>query len=463
MKGYADAALEGNMLALADSVGCNRLLFKSWAEDGAVFGRLDQFLQVWHDLKLPIGSLFSVEAAPLSDIVSESTNLVHKGRGVGPKRTSERLREILQHARKEDEPRSIAEIAADLGYASTGPLYEAQSELCAQITVRYRGLGRGYRWKKNGAATLCDKSEIQHVLEEHLSADQPRPIARISAELGYAAGGNQFCHSMQSKPATTCIRGVVTTSALELGIDIGSLDACVMAGYAGSIASTWQRAGRAGRRNGTSCAVFVASSAPLDQYIVQHPEYFFGSSPEHGHIQPDNLEILVNHLKCSAFELPLSPDEKFGGVDLPDLCERLAEAGFLHQSGNNWHWVQESYPADTISLRSVTSDNFIIIDITGGDAGKPEVIGEVDFTSALTTVHEKAIYIHQGQQYHVERSESSDGSESVQQVNSGTNAAPPCQLANKWRTQFRTRRPKNYFPAPTIAFKTAASTPLFFR
>jgi DEAD/DEAH box helicase domain-containing protein len=199
------------------------------------------------------------------------------------------------------------------------------------------------------------------------------------------------------------IRGVVTTSALELGIDIGSLDACVMAGYAGSIASTWQRAGRAGRRSGTSCAVFVASSAPLDQFIVQHPDYFFGSSPEHGHIQPDNLEILVNHLKCAAFELPLSPGEKFGCVDLPDLCERLAEAGFLHKSGSHWHWVQESYPADTISLRSVTSDNFIIIDITGGDAGKPEVIGEVDFTSALTTVHEKAIYIHQGQQYHVER------------------------------------------------------------
>ena len=213
------------------------------------------------------------------------------------------------------------------------------------------------------------------------------------------------------------IRGVVTTSALELGIDIGSLDACVMAGYAGSIASTWQRAGRAGRRSGTSCAVFVASSAPLDQFIVQHPDYFFGSSPEHGHIQPDNLEILVNHLKCAAFELPLSPDEKFGGVDLPDLCERLAEAGFLHQSGNNWHWVQESYPADTISLRSVTSDNFIIIDITGGDAGKPEVIGEVDFTSALTTVHEKAIYIHQGQQYHVDRLEFDHRKAYVKRVN----------------------------------------------
>jgi DEAD/DEAH box helicase domain-containing protein len=203
------------------------------------------------------------------------------------------------------------------------------------------------------------------------------------------------------------IRGVVATSALELGIDIGSLDASVMAGYAGSIASTWQRAGRAGRRSGTSCAVMVASSAPLDQFIVQHPDYFFGRSPEHAYVQPDNLEILVNHLKCAAFELPVAPSERFGDVDLPGLCERMSEAGFLHRSGGNWHWVQEAYPADTVSLRSVTSDNFVIIDTTGGtngeEDGEPEVIGEVDFSSALTTVHPKAIYLHQGQQYHVER------------------------------------------------------------
>jgi DEAD/DEAH box helicase domain-containing protein len=203
------------------------------------------------------------------------------------------------------------------------------------------------------------------------------------------------------------IRGVVATSALELGIDIGSLDASVMAGYAGSIASTWQRAGRAGRRSGTSCAVMVASSAPLDQFIVQHPDYFFGRSPEHAYVQPDNLEILVNHLKCAAFELPLGPEERFGDVDLPGLCERMTDAGFLHRSGRNWHWVQEAYPADTVSLRSVTSDNFVIIDTTGGtngeEGGEPEVIGEVDFSSALTTVHPKAIYLHQGQQYHVER------------------------------------------------------------
>src|SRR6202046_2697103 len=203
------------------------------------------------------------------------------------------------------------------------------------------------------------------------------------------------------------VRGVVTTNALELGIDIGSLDASVMAGYAGSIASTWQRAGRAGRRNGTSCAVMVASSAPLDQFIVQHPDYFFGRSPEHAYVQPDNLEILVNHLKCAAFELPLAPEERFGDVDVQEICARLSEAGFLHKSGENWHWVQEAYPADTVSLRSVTSDNFVIIDTTGGtnaeEDGEPEVIGEVDFSSALTTVHPKAIYLHQGQQYHVER------------------------------------------------------------
>ena len=194
------------------------------------------------------------------------------------------------------------------------------------------------------------------------------------------------------------IRGVVSTSALELGIDVGSLDTVVMAGYPGTIAATWQRAGRAGRRSGSSCAVLVASSAPLDQFMVRHPDYFFGRTPEHAFIQPDNLEILINHLKCAAFELPIAPKERLGDVDLPDLCARLAEAGFLHLAGENYHWTHEAYPADTISLRSVSSDNFVIIDITG----EPKVIGEIDFPSALVFVHEKAIYLHGGQQFHVE-------------------------------------------------------------
>jgi DEAD/DEAH box helicase domain-containing protein len=208
------------------------------------------------------------------------------------------------------------------------------------------------------------------------------------------------------------IRGVVSTSALELGIDVGSLDAVVMAGYPGTIAAAWQRAGRAGRRSGSSCAVLVASSAPLDQFIVRHPDYFFGNTPEHAFIQPDNLEILINHLKCAAFELPISPEERFGEADIPDLCARLAEAGFLHRAGENYHWTHEAYPADTISLRSVTSDNFVIIDITGA----PNVIGEIDFPSALVFVHEKAIYIHGGQQYHVEHLDFKERKAYVKQV-----------------------------------------------
>src|SRR5258705_1081531 len=195
------------------------------------------------------------------------------------------------------------------------------------------------------------------------------------------------------------IRAVVATNTLELGIDIGSLDAVVMAGYPGTIASTWQRAGRAGRRQSTSAAVLVASSAPLDQYIVEHPDYFFDRPPEHAYINPDNLEILLGHLKCAAFELPIRDGEKFGPHDTAALCRVLQEAGFMHPSAGGLHWTSETYPADAIGLRSITSDNFVVVDITA----EPNVIAEVSFPTALTTLHEKAIYLHEARQYHVER------------------------------------------------------------
>ncbi|MGC9969240.1 MAG: Zn-binding domain-containing protein, partial [Bryobacteraceae bacterium] len=195
------------------------------------------------------------------------------------------------------------------------------------------------------------------------------------------------------------IRCVVATNALELGIDIGSLDAVVMAGYPGTIASTWQRAGRSGRRQSTSAAVLVASSAPLDQYVIEHPDYFFGRSPEHAHINPNNLEILLNHVKCAAFELPIRDGEKFGPHDTGELCRFLEELKLLHHSAGAWHWTSDTYPADAISLRSITSDNFVVVDTTG----EPKVIAEVDFPSALTTLHEKAIYLHEARQYQVER------------------------------------------------------------
>ncbi|MDP8979314.1 MAG: DEAD/DEAH box helicase [Acidobacteriota bacterium] len=196
------------------------------------------------------------------------------------------------------------------------------------------------------------------------------------------------------------IRAVVATNALELGIDIGSLDVVVMAGYPGSIASTWQRSGRAGRRQTSSMAVMVASSAPLDQYVVEHPEYFFGRSPEHAHINADNLEILLNHLKCAAFELPVREGEKFGAHDPSELCRFLAEdLKLLHYSAGCWHWTSDTYPADAVSLRAVTSDNFVVVDITS----EPKVIAEVSFPAALTELHEKAIYLHEARQYQVER------------------------------------------------------------
>jgi DEAD/DEAH box helicase domain-containing protein len=180
----------------------------------------------------------------------------------------------------------------------------------------------------------------------------------------------------------------------------------VMAGYPGTIAATWQRAGRAGRRSARSAAVLVGSSAPIDQFVVRHPSYFFDASPEHALINPDNLHILVSHVKCAAFELPFTTNETFGQVDLQDVLAILQEAGLVHKSGTGvddsegqWHWTSESYPADAVSLRSISSDNFVVIDTTRGST----VIGETDFTSGPATLHPKAIYILEGGLYQVDR------------------------------------------------------------
>jgi len=205
------------------------------------------------------------------------------------------------------------------------------------------------------------------------------------------------------------VRGVVSTNALELGIDIGALDVAVMAGYPGTIASTWQRAGRAGRRAGRSAAVMVASSAPLDQFVVRHPEYFFDASPEHALINPDNLHILLDHVKCAAFELPFvtkhgnpdptAEDEQYGTLNVQEVLSILAEEGFVHRADGQWNWTHESYPADAVSLRSISSDNFVVIDTTHGE----QVIAETDFISGPRMLHEKAIYLIEGRIFQVER------------------------------------------------------------
>lgn len=194
---------------------------------------------------------------------------------------------------------------------------------------------------------------------------------------------------------------VVSTNALELGIDIGRLDVCVLCGYPGTIASTWQQAGRAGRRQGVSALIMVATSSPLDQYIIAHPEYFFSQPPEHALINPDNLYILLNHFKCAAYELPFEDGEQFGDVEAtPELLEYLCEQNILNHVGNRYYWTAEEFPQAGISLRSASDQNFMIIDISV--PGKRRVIGEMDRFTVPMLLHQYAIYLHEGRQYQVE-------------------------------------------------------------
>ena len=199
------------------------------------------------------------------------------------------------------------------------------------------------------------------------------------------------------------ILAVVATNALELGVDIGRLDVSILAGYPGSIAGTWQQFGRAGRRAGTSVAVLVASAAPVDQYVVHHPEFLLEGTPEEARADPDNLHVLLAHLRAATFELPFEPGEVFGPGPADDLLAFLAEERHVRQAGDGrWYWSSENFPASEISLRTAAPENVVIIDTT---PDRPRVLGEVDLFSAQVLVHEHAIYIHESVQYHVDRLE----------------------------------------------------------
>ncbi|MGD8243914.1 MAG: DEAD/DEAH box helicase [Anaerolineae bacterium] len=199
------------------------------------------------------------------------------------------------------------------------------------------------------------------------------------------------------------IRGVVATNALELGIDIGQLSACVMTGYPGTIASTWQQAGRAGRRAGLSSAMLIASALPLDQYLITHPDYFFGQPVEHALLDPDNLAVLTNHLACAAFELPFERAEPFGSFeDVTTIMDLLAGEGLLHRHNGNFTWIGEGYPAAGLSLRTSSPDNIVIQRVDRGSGDQPEVIGHMDRPSAPILIHEGAVYHHAGDTFVVE-------------------------------------------------------------
>jgi len=196
------------------------------------------------------------------------------------------------------------------------------------------------------------------------------------------------------------VDGIVSTSALELGVDIGALDVVVLNGYPGSVAATWQRFGRAGRRQQASLGVLVASSDPLDQYLVRHPEFFQDATPEHARIAADQPLILLDHIRCAAFELPFRDGELFGPQDATPWLQVLAEEGVLHQEGERFEWIADSYPANAVSLRSVADGNFVVVDRTDG---RQTIVAEVDFSAASLTLYEGAIHMIQSVPYQVER------------------------------------------------------------
>ena len=274
------------------------------------------------------------------------------------------------------------------------------------LGVRRSSLLEGRRiaapWVRDGVQTIVfcrSRLQVEVMLSYLRESLLPRLDARKRVR-GYRSGYLPL-HRREIEAGLRSgeVHGVVSTNALELGIDIGTLQAAVIVGYPGTIASTWQQLGRAGRRSG-SIAVFVASSAPLDQFIVRHPEYFLRASPEEGLIDPDNLLVLAGHLQAGVFELPFLDGERFGTADVAGLLHLFEEDGVVSRSGGRWFWSQDAFPAEGVALRRLGADNVVIVDTS---PARPEVVGEMDQFSAQVMLHEEAIYLQDGAQFHVDR------------------------------------------------------------
>jgi len=257
-------------------------------------------------------------------------------------------------------------------------------------------------WIRSGVQTIvfC-RSRLQvEVMLSYLRQDLAPRLDASQRVRGYRAGYLPL-HRREIEAGLRSgeITSVVSTNALELGIDIGTLQTAILVGYPGTIASTWQQLGRAGRRSG-SVGVFIASSSPLDQFIVRHPEYFLSADPEEGLIDPNNLLLLAGHLQAGLFELPFEERERLGNADVHELLQLFEEDGSASRSAGRWFWSRQAFPADEIHLRRIAADNVVIIDTS---QPRPRVIGEMDQFTAPVLLHEEAVYLHEGAQYHVER------------------------------------------------------------
>nr|WP_255682130.1 DEAD/DEAH box helicase [Luteimonas sp. BDR2-5] len=276
----------------------------------------------------------------------------------------------------------------DLGLRASA---RSQSNRIARLAIR------------SGLKTLvfCQTRLMVEVLTKYLKEvfdHDPRKPRRIRAYRGGYLPTERRAAERDMRAGA--IDGIVSTSALELGVDIGSLDVVVLNGYPGSISATWQRFGRAGRRQQPSVGVLVASSEPMDQYVVRHPEFFADANPEHARIEPDQPLILLDHIRCAAFELPFVDGDGFGPVAPAPWLEVLAESGVLHHEGDRWEWIADSYPAQAVNLRSVADGNFVVVDRTDG---RQTIIAEVDYSAAALTLYEGAIHMIQSEPFQVER------------------------------------------------------------
>ncbi len=279
-------------------------------------------------------------------------------------------------------------INADLGLRASA---RSQSNRIARLAIR------------SGLKTLvfCQSRLMVEVLTKYLKEvfdHDPRKPKRIRAYRGGYLPTER--REVERAMRAGRIDGIVSTSALELGVDIGSLDVVVLNGYPGSISATWQRFGRAGRRQQPSVGVLVASSEAMNQYIVRHPEFFTAASPEHARIAPDQPLILLDHIRCAAFELPFVSGDCFGPVDPGPWLQVLEESGVLHQEGGRWEWIADSYPAQAVNLRAVADGNFVVVDRTDG---RQVIIAEVDYSAAALTLYEGAIHMVQSEPFQVER------------------------------------------------------------
>ncbi len=278
-----------------------------------------------------------------------------------------------------------------------------------QLGIRQGVLGETRRLSsllvRNGVQSIVfAKSRLQvEVLTRQLKELVTDPIGNSGRVRGYR-GGYLATERREIEQGLRAgrIDAVVSTNALELGIDIGALEACVLCGYPGTIASTWQQAGRAGRRHGVSATFLIASSSAIDQFIITHPDYFFGQSPENALLNPDNLYVLLNHVKCAAYELPFRAEEAFGNAPgTGEMLDYLEEAEILRRVGDTYHWMAEDFPASEMSLRTAMTENYLITDIT--DPAHPRMVGEMDRFTVPMLLHENAIYMHEGQTYQVEK------------------------------------------------------------